>query len=58
MAVATSSSRAMYDRKTAHLSSLFSLFDHIVTGDDPRLEAAKPSPAIYSLAASPAIYSL
>ena len=49
MAVATSSSKKMFQLKTSSKhSEIFSLFSHIVTGDDPEVTSAKPSPEIYS----------
>ena len=51
MCVATSSDRHMLALKTeSKHSELFSLFSHIVTGDDPEISAAKPSPDIYRVA--------
>ena len=44
-------SRKMFELKTsAKHSALFSLFSHVVTGDDPEVTAAKPAPIIYSVA--------
>lgn len=50
MAVATSSSRSMFTRKTTN-HAWFSLFDHIVCGDDPAVKQPKPAPDIFLLAA-------
>jgi len=51
--VATSSARKVMDIKTsAKHSEFFSLFSPIVTGCDPNIKQAKPSPEIYQLAAS------
>ena len=53
MAVATSSSKKMFQLKTSSKhSEIFSLFSHIVTGDDPEVTSAKPSPEIYSVCRS------
>ncbi|KAH3669210.1 hypothetical protein WICMUC_005049 [Wickerhamomyces mucosus] len=49
-ALATSSSTINYERKTGHLRHIFDLFgEHIVTGDDPRVQKGrgKPYPDIY-----------
>lgn len=51
MAVATSSHRDMFDLKTRHHKEWFRLFDHVVLGDDPRIERGKPAPDIFLLAA-------
>ncbi|KAI9679390.1 MAG: hypothetical protein M1817_005412 [Caeruleum heppii] len=54
IALATSSHSANYTLKTAHLTSLFTLFPspQIVLGDDPRIPPGrgKPAPDIYLLA--------
>lgn len=52
IAVATSSSSSSFDLKTSHHQGLFSLFDHIVKGDDPRVARAKPAPDIFQVAAA------
>merc|ERR1712059_203413 len=53
MCVATSSSKRVMDIKTGSKhTAFFSKFSHIVTGCDPRLKTAKPSPEIYVLAAA------
>jgi len=59
MAVATSSSRTMYELKTTHHRPWFASFAAIVLGDDPRVWRGKPAPDIFlvaadSLAAAPA----
>jgi len=50
--VATSSSSSSFALKTKHHEGLFSLFNHIVKGDDPRVERAKPFPDIFQVAAN------
>eukprot|EP00092_Neocalanus_flemingeri_P023699 GFUD01025703.1.p1 GENE.GFUD01025703.1~~GFUD01025703.1.p1 ORF type:complete len:456 (-),score=168.62 GFUD01025703.1:229-1596(-) len=51
--VATSSARKVMDIKTSTKhSEFFSLFSPIVTGCDPNIKQAKPSPEIYQLCAS------
>ncbi len=47
MAVATSSDRDLYDLKVRRHGELFSLFDTVVTGDDPEVTRAKPAPDIF-----------
>lgn len=51
IAVATSSSRELFDIKTTNHQSWFSLFDTVVTGDDPLIKKGKPAPDIFLLAA-------
>ena len=51
IAVATSSPRKFFERKTGHHAEWFSLFDAIITGDDPRIGKGKPAPDIFLLAA-------
>ena len=51
MAVATSSERALFERKTRG-HEWFVLFDAVVCGDDPRVTARKPAPDIFLVAAS------
>ena len=50
-AVATSSSRRLFDLKTQQHREWFALFAAIVLGDDPRLQRGKPAPDIFLLAA-------
>lgn len=50
MAVATSSSRPMFARKTTN-HAWFTLFEHIVCGDDPAIKQPKPAPDIFLVAA-------
>lgn len=52
IAVATSSSSSSFSLKTSHHQGLFSLFCHIVKGDDPRVARAKPAPDIFLVAAA------
>lgn len=52
IAVATSSPRKFFERKTGHHAEWFSLFDAIITGDDSRIGKGKPAPDIFLLAAS------
>ena len=51
MAVATSSSRAMYDLKTTRHRAWFASFAAVVLGDDPRVLRGKPAPDIFLVAA-------
>jgi len=51
IAVASSSSTSSFKLKTTKHSGLFSMFDAIVLGDDPRVLNAKPSPDIFQVAA-------
>ncbi|GJL82685.1 MAG: haloacid dehalogenase [marine bacterium B5-7] len=52
IAVASSSSREMFDIKTRNHQDWFRLFDTVVTGDDPEVGAAKPSPDIFLTASA------
>jgi len=52
LSVATSSSSSAFDMKTVNHSGLFSLFDHIVRGDNPNVKRVKPEPDIFLYAAS------
>lgn len=52
IAVATSSPRKFFERKTGHHADWFSLFNAIITGDDPRIQKGKPAPDIFLLAAA------
>ncbi|KAG2221039.1 hypothetical protein INT45_009288 [Circinella minor] len=47
MAVATSSTRSRFELKTTLNKELFSLFDHIVCGDDAGIKHGKPAPDIF-----------
>ncbi|UFH48828.1 HAD-IA family hydrolase [Pseudomonas sp. KNUC1026] len=51
VAVGTSSSSGYFELKTAQHKEWFSLFDTIVTADDPEVAAAKPAPDIFLTAA-------
>ena len=52
MAVATSSSRAVFDLKTVRHRAWFACFDAIILGDDPRVARGKPAPDIFLVAAA------
>ncbi|XP_042553524.1 pseudouridine-5'-phosphatase-like [Dipodomys spectabilis] len=47
LAVATSAGTESFERKTANYKELFSLFHHIVVGDDPEVAESKPAPNIF-----------
>lgn len=51
MAVASSSSRAMFELKTTRHREWFATFDVVVLGDDPRIHRGKPAPDIFLVAA-------
>ncbi len=51
IAVATSSSRAFFERKIVRHTEWFSIFNAIVVGDDPRVGKGKPAPDIFLVAA-------
>lgn len=52
MALATSSSKDLYDVKTTNHREIFDLFDHKVYGSsDPEVKHGKPSPDIFIVAA-------
>ncbi|ORX46767.1 HAD-like protein [Hesseltinella vesiculosa] len=50
MVVATSSTRPKYELKTSLHKDLFSLFDHIICGDDAGIVKGKPSPDLFLVA--------
>jgi len=52
LAVASSSSRALFDLKTTGHRAWFAEFAAIVLGDDPRVRAGKPAPDIFLVAAA------
>lgn len=51
-AVATSSSRRLFELKTSRHRDWFAVFDAVVLGDDPRVARGKPAPDIFLAAAA------
>lgn len=51
MAVATSSSRELFELKTTHHGAWFAGFAAVIVGDDPRVARGKPAPDIFLIAA-------
>lgn len=47
-----SSHKRHYELKTTKHKEVFTLFHHVVTGDDPAIKKGKPAPDIFETAAS------
>lgn len=51
IAVATSSERHLFERKTLEHRDWFSVFCAVIVGDDPRVKKGKPAPDVFLVAA-------